>query len=908
MNGSIRKRGRFTFIGLGIFGLAISGLTLFQNENIRFFGIAPARADEPAAETVLPEEEFALDAAESAESAAPGGETAPADTPPADAAAETAPAETAAEEPEGIAVTAPQNPLPDVVDESSKQAEEPETYSTENPEAADAKVMLVDPSEAVTEPTAPSESVEEVTTPPVMEETIISPEAQSEDELGDDSAEMPGFPDAQQALKEMYDDVVGGINTRRVNSIYERWQKYAASILAKTNKFYTGLELNNRCRLRWYDQLYRNPVSSVFYVEVFSRELYANFSSKNPRRLIKGVRQARAKLDIVPSTEEIRIPNVATGDDALLFLKLTLDRAAKAYARAMEPLTPDEIRAVAKESFTIFSAQTRVGHTVPSLRRAQYLVDVMDKMDYSALFDAGEALLPLVDRRMLDALARIDISMLEQVTIGGKTVGRIPTSAGDVFIGGPESNTWDLDSKELENAVCVIDLGGSDTYREGVCNPGRPILVLLDLGEGNDEYTGTRPGIQGSAIMGISLLYNDAGDTSYNARDIAQGSAIGGIGMLIDNGGNDKYLGFKRVQSTAICGLGLLIDRQGDDDYHAALMAQGVGNPRGFAAFADLEGNDHYYCGGYYLDSYPEPEYPGYDGWAQGIGAGIRGVGCGGIGAFMEGDGDDIYEFDYFGHGGGYWMGLGFARDFGGNDTRIGATLKAYNGGPRSEARHQRFSNGFGCHYALGYLFDDGGDDSYSGTIMGIGMAWDLSAGFLVDYAGNDIYSANGGLVEGCGAEGSLGFLFDYRGDDEYRGGYNQMNQGYANPRITYHTAYDCGGNFSFLVDHGGADKYSCNARNNTMTQRGMNTGFIIDRPTSDELAGLQEKGETVSLDDKTPLEDSKQAYVSDPKAEWTANRYSDSVNHSKNNDPFPGGPFGFGRRPPQGGGGFWGF
>lgn len=906
MNGSIRKRGRFTLLAMGIFGLTLSGLTLLRTENSPFPGLTSVRGDETAAETVLPEENFTLEGTDAAE-APPAEEEAV----PAAAPAETA-AGNPAEEPEGIAVTAPQTaqtPLPDVVDESAKQAEELETYSTENPEAADAKVMQVDPAGTDTEPVTPSESVEEVTSPPVMEETIISPEdGQNEENFEEDDAVPPGFPNAQQALKEMYDDVIGGINTRRVNSIYERWQKYAASILAKTNKFYTGLELNNRCRLRWYDQLYRNPVSSVFYAEVFSRELYGNFSSKSPRRLIKGIRQARAKLDIIPSTEEIRIPNVVTSDDAMLFLKLTLDKSAKAYARAMEPLTPDEVRTVAKESFTIFSAQTRVGHTVPQVRRAQYLIDVMDKMDYSALFDAGETLMPLVDRRVLDALALIDISMLEQRTIGGKTVGRVPTSAGDIFIGGTEDNTWELDSKDLENAVCVIDLGGNDTYREGVCNPGRPILVLLDLGDGEDQYTGTRPGIQGSAIMGISLLYNDRGNTSYNARDISQGSSIGGIGILIDNEGNDKYLGFKRVQSTAICGLGLLIDRQGNDDYHAALLAQGVGGPRGFGAFADVAGDDRYYCGGYYLDSYPEPEYPGYDGWAQGIGAGIRAVACGGIGAFMEGDGDDTYEFDYFAHGGGYWMGVGFARDFGGNDTRIGATLKAYNGGPRSEARHQRFSNGFGCHYALGYLFDDAGNDSYSGTIMGIGMAWDLGAGFLVDYHGNDIYSANGGLVEGCGAEGSLGFLFDYRGDDEYRGGYNQMNQGYANPRITYHTAYDCGGNFSFLVDHGGADKYSCNARNNTMTQRGMNTGYIIDRPTSDELAGLQEKGEEVALDDKTPLENSKQAYVSDPKAEWTANRYSDSVNHSKD-DSFLGGPFGFGRRPQQGGGGgFWGF
>lgn len=899
MNGIVRKKYHFPLVKWGISAAVFTCFVGFSLEKPQFLGFSsPVHAEEtPDSQSVLPEE-FNLSEQSASE------KTSETEGPAVESSTEVVPAE-AAPETAADEETASTVSLPDVVDETVAESEEGAEYSNGNPNAPDSKVKLVDTPNS--QENGDSAADQEVAEPPQMEETIISPEnTEAVDDEEEEGISDPGFPNAQQALKEMYDDVVGGINTRRVNSIYEMWKRYAASILTKTNKFYTGLELNNRCRLRWYDQLYRNPISAVFYVEVFSRELYGNISSKNPKRIVKGIRQARAKLDIVESSEDVRLPHAGNADEAVVYLKMALSNAAEAHARALAPLTPGEVSIVSKESFTVFSAQTRVGHTVPSVQRAQYLIDVMDKMDYSALFDAAEMLVPLTERRFLDALANIDLSQLEQRTINGHLCGRIPTSAGDILIGGTEDNVWDLDSKELESAACIIDLGGNDTYNEGVCNPGRPIFVLLDLGEGNDKYRGTRPGIQGSAILGVSLLYNDKGDTYYEARDIAQGSSIGGIGMLIDNDGNDKYLGFKRVQGTSICGLGLLLDRSGDDDYHAALIAQAIGGPRGFGALADLEGNDHYYAGGYYPDSYPEPEYPGYDGWGQGIGAGIRGVACGGIGAFMEGSGDDTYEFDYFGHGGGYWMGVGFARDFSGNDQRIGATLKAYNGGPRTEARHQRFSNGFGCHYALGCLFDDDGDDFYSGTIMGIGMAWDLGAGFLVDFRGNDIYSATGGLVEGCGAEGSLGFLFDYRGNDEYRGGYNQMNQGYANPRITYHTPRDCGGNFSFLVDHGGTDQYSCNARNNTMTQRGMNTGYIIDRPTAEELAQLQEEGEEIALDDKTPLEETQQAYVSDPNAEWTANQYSDSVNHSSgfgNNDNRGGGMFGFGRR-----GGFWGF
>jgi len=43
-----------------------------------------------------------------------------------------------------------------------------------------------------------------------------------------------------------------------------------------------------------------------------------------------------------------------------------------------------------------------------------------------------------------------------------------------------------------------------------------------------------------------------------------------------------------------------------------------------------------------------------------------------------------------------------------------------------------RFTCGFGCHYALGFCFDDNGNDTYGGTIMGLGFAWDCSIGFLV--------------------------------------------------------------------------------------------------------------------------------------------------------------------------------
>ncbi|MBQ6828370.1 MAG: hypothetical protein IJO46_10195, partial [Thermoguttaceae bacterium] len=296
-----------------------------------------------------------------------------------------------------------------------------------------------------------------------------------------------------------------------------------------------------------------------------------------------------------------------------------------------------------------------------------------------------------------------------------------------------------------------------------------------------------------------------------------------------DESGDDRYLGFLRAQGQALCGLGLHVDRAGTDDYRAAMWAQGLGAPGGFGAILDKDGNDHYYVGGYYYDSYPE--HPGHDGWGQGIGAGIRRVACGGIGLCLDCGGDDAYEFDYFGHGGGYWMGVGVARDFAGNDIRYAATSTRYDGSRRDQARWQRFGCGFGCHYAVGYLFDDQGDDAYNGTIMGLGMGWDLGAGFLVDFLGDDAFEATGGLTQGAGGEGSVGVLMNYRGSDIYRGN----NQGYASSHLTYHSPSDCGANYSFVVDHGGYDQYGSRVANNAVSTRGMTTGFIIDRPAPNE-------------------------------------------------------------------------
>ncbi|MDR0869775.1 MAG: hypothetical protein LBN39_03200 [Planctomycetaceae bacterium] len=635
----------------------------------------------------------------------------------------------------------------------------------------------------------------------------------------------------KEKIKLMYDEIINGLKTRNITDRYNMWKNYARNTLRSTSGINTGSELDGRCRLEWYKKLYDDPIKSIFDADEFSRRLHDGLSGSH-RHLAESMTLMRNKMDVPARNDDgVRFVECKTPFDAVNEVKRCLLNAQMGHARYLSTLTPAEKSELVKNLVPIFAGQGCVnGHTIPSRSVGRRLTDIMDKVDRAGLYDAAEALIPLTNTALLELLDKLPEDAFQTTMVSGQKVQRIYTAAGDIIIGGRENNVYDLESNDMKDVVCVIDLGGNDTYRDGTCNVDRPVFAVIDL-HGNDVYTGSKPGIQGGSVLGVAFLLDAEGDDTYSAGDVAQGSTIGGAGMLFDFAGKDSYKGLRRVQGHALLGLGMLIDRKGNDNYHAALWAQGFGAPHGFGVLEDIEGDDHYYCGGLYLDSYPE--HPGYDGWGQGIGAGIRQVANGGIGAILEGGGNDVYEVDYFGHGGGYWLGVGFARDFGGNDIRHGTTLSAYTGGPRQQSKWTRFANGFGCHYSLGYCFDDSGDDVYGGTIMGTGMAWDLSIGYLCDFSGNDKFTATGGMTQGVGAEGSIGILFNYGGDDQFMG----RNQGYASGGITYHSVSNCGGNISFVINYGGNDQYGCGAKNNTYAQRGSQGGFLIDRPTDNEAA-----------------------------------------------------------------------
>ena len=655
------------------------------------------------------------------------------------------------------------------------------------------------------------------------------PDVTPEKKTADKESPKPlsvGEPLAAGMIKLLQEEILAGIKRRGITDRFARFQRYAIGRVNASAGKYTGSELAGNCRLRWYDHLMRNLIAAPAESEQFTRGLhmaaldgqggFAQLLALAAPKMDAGQRKA---CKFVPPTSP---------EQAIDIIKQSLVKAQIAYCAAIAPLSKSELGELERYLVPVLSTQNTVGHTLADRGTGRRMCDLIEKMDRESLHSAAEALAPIADARLLEQLKSLPANGNVKVPgVSGTVVSRIETPAGAIVIGGKDSNIYQLD--QMRDVAVVIDVDGNDAYQDGSVGRDRPVLVVIDVA-GNDVYRGNKPGIQGAAVLGVSMLVDFSGDDIYQAQDVAQGTSLAGVGILIDYAGNDRYTGIRRVQGTAVGGVGILIDRAGKDDYHAAMWAQGVGGPLGFGLLDDLQGADHYYCGGQWRNSY-YPETPGMEGWGQGAGEGIRQVANGGIGVILDGAGDDVYEFDYLSHGGGYWCGLGFARDFGGNDQRLIART-SYNGGPRTQTSFQRFGCGWGCHYALGFCFDDAGNDIYEGSIMGSGMAWDCSMGILCDFAGNDQYKATQGLTQGTGAQMGFGVLFDYLGEDVYEG----YGQGYASTNLTYHDPQSCGGNYGWLVDYGGKDKYGCGAQDNCFIQRGDVGGFLIDRPRKDEI------------------------------------------------------------------------
>jgi len=266
----------------------------------------------------------------------------------------------------------------------------------------------------------------------------------------------------------------------------------------------------------------------------------------------------------------------------------------------------------------------------------------------------------------------------------------------------------------MPGVAAVIDLGGDDVYYDGTVSPDRPVLLVIDLA-GNDMYRSTKPGVQGAAILGVSMLLDLEGNDVFQAEDVAQGSCLAGVGILIHYSGNDRCRGF-RPRARIGAGRRRRLHRP---RRQRRLSRGDVGARARRAAGLRIDG-EHPRPQSLLLRRHVPRLVQAGNARLRGLGPGSRRrhspIGNGGVGVILNGGGGNVYEFDYLSHGGGYWCGLGFARDFRGNNKCL-ICRKNYYGGQRSEPLFQRFGCG-GLPLRPRFCFDDAGNNVYEGTIM----------------------------------------------------------------------------------------------------------------------------------------------------------------------------------------------
>ena len=629
-------------------------------------------------------------------------------------------------------------------------------------------------------------------------------------------------------MERLENEVQRSLDAREgLRDMFNRYQAYTNNRLDASKGSKSFKDKTGNCRLSWYERSMRNQLKAATWAETFTRQLHKDLSDKS-HGLRSTMTTATWCLDLQKAQRNK--PTDEKSKDWQELVKKCLSQANKAHKQAFAALSSKQIKFLTDHLYKRTTSDViKSGAYLPQKEQARKVCDLLETLDRSALHNAGQALLPLAEPAFWESLRRDKTKSSAEYKfkgVKGNIVAVLKTDAGHILIGGRGANEYQLE--EMRDIAVVIDRGGNDKYFEGTVGFDRPILVIIDM-DGNDVYEGKAPGIQGAAICGVSMLLDLAGDDSYYGSDVVQGACLAGVGILLDVQGNDNYKGLRRAQGSAMGGTAILLDRQGNDRYHAALYAQGFGGPLGFGVLDDIAGDDHYYAGGLFKDSYDDT--PGYAAWSQGVGAGPRGVANGGIGVLLDGSGDDIYECDYFSHGGGYWFALGFARDFGGNDRRVGATKLDYNGKKRDEDIFLRWGIGFGCHYANGFVFDDEGNDFYGGNIVGLGFGWDIGVGAVCDFGGDDKFAVESS-TQAVAQQASIAILYNVGGNDVYAG----TTQGQSPEKVTYHSQPECGGNFGFFIDYFGEDLYGGKTDlNNSCLKRGGTGGFFIDKTNSED-------------------------------------------------------------------------
>ncbi len=465
---------------------------------------------------------------------------------------------------------------------------------------------------------------------------------------------------------------------------------------------------------------------------------------------------------------------------------------------------------------------------------------LVGKADRTALLDRARSLVARVEE-LVRALKALDPQLLGVSKAGV----HIETGAGAVVVSGLGDDVHD----EGDDVICVIDLGGNDTWLRGASAVGRrAACVCIDLA-GDDRYVGRKDLSFGAALGGVAIQWDVAGNDLYDAGNASLGAGILGVGVLVDAGGDDVYRCKDFGDGAGAFGVGIAIDGGGNDLHHADLFGQGFASTWGCGVLAELGGHDVYDAGGVHSDAPLHRDRT--QSLSQGFSIGMRPDASGGVGVLVDVAGNDRYAADIYGQGASYWFSLGLLIDDDGNDTYVLG----------------HYGQGAGIHLSAGMLLERAGQDLYYDEYgVGIGGAHDYAVGFLVDRGGDDHYAGSGGS-QGGSLSNSVAMLLDDAGDDGYtavRGG----SQGYGGP------ARDTGG-IGLFLDGGGKDVYSEHVREDGVWASeqlgvGLDEPTPPDAPTADPMgAGITPEAAKAHVDEQGSVRGSDGKPVDDLDKLW---------------------------------------
>jgi hypothetical protein len=283
----------------------------------------------------------------------------------------------------------------------------------------------------------------------------------------------------------------------------------------------------------------------------------------------------------------------------------------------------------------------------------------------------------------------------------------------------------------------VIDFHGNDFYSGYVGTGLGGCGVLIDLG-GDDQFDlGDYSG--GFGMLGCGVVYDIGGNDRVFAKSCSLGSALGGFGLFFKDGGNDTYKSISCTQGFAMFGVGILEDTKGGDRFDATDYAQGAGLTKGFGWLIDRDGHAVFTIGGRVSGEPLDPK--SWYCFGQGAASGFR---------------EDT---------GGESGGIGMLSDLGGHNV--------YHGG--------MYCQGASYWFAFGALMDDGGYNTYIADYYSQAAAMHLTAAYLIDLKGDDIFSVRAGAMQGIGHDYGVAMLFNREGNDIYSGMYSTPGVGIAN-------------------------------------------------------------------------------------------------------------------------------